>query len=47
MGSDAHRVDVRRPRLGACADEVVRRMGREYAERIFVENPRKIVLRSE
>lgn len=47
VGSDAHRVDVRRPRLGACADEVVRRMGREYAERIFVENPRKIVLRSE
>ena len=29
------------PGWAPCADDVVRGMGREYAERIFVENPRE------
>ncbi len=45
VGSDAHRTDVRRPILGPCADYVVRKMGKDYAEKIFIENPKQIVMR--
>ncbi len=47
VGTDAHRIDVRRPMLSPCVDYVVRKMGKEYAKKIFIENPKKIVTRSE
>lgn len=47
VGTDAHRIDVRRPMLGPCADYVIRKMGKDYARKIFIENPKKIVMRSE
>lgn len=43
VGSDAHRMDVRKPNLRPCVDYVTRVMGEDYAEEIFVENPKKIV----
>ena len=45
VGTDAHRIDIRRPIIKPCVDYVIKKMGEDYAREIFVENPRRIVLR--
>ena len=42
IASDSHDARVRKPNLGECAKLVGRKLGREYAERIFWENPNRI-----
>ena len=43
IASDAHGTKYRKPNLGKCAKHVTKKMGKEYAERIFVKNPEKIL----
>ena len=43
IASDAHGTKYRKPNLGKCAKYVTKKMGKEYAERIFVKNPEKIL----
>lgn len=43
IASDAHDRKRRKPNLGKCADYVERKFGQEYAQRIFVKNPLKIL----
>ena len=43
IASDAHGTEYRKPNLGKCAKYVTKKMGKEYAERIFVKNPEKIL----
>ena len=43
IGSDCHRTDKRVPNLGACAEYMEKKMGKDYMERIFIRNPQKIV----
>lgn len=45
VGSDAHDTKHRKPNLGDCKEYVERKMGKEYAERIFMENPKKLLRR--
>lgn len=45
VGTDAHRMDIRRPMLEPCVNYIIRKMGKDYARQIFVENPKKIVIR--
>ncbi len=42
IASDTHDTKNRRPNLGECAAFVEKKMGKEYAFRIFVTNPGKI-----
>ncbi len=42
IASDAHRTKERVPNLGRCAEYIDKKMGHEYAQRIFVENPDEI-----
>lgn len=42
IASDAHCMKGRAPNLGRCAEYVEKKMGHEYARRIFVENPSEI-----
>lgn len=42
IASDAHRTKERVPNLGRCAEYIDKKMGHEYAQRIFVENPGEI-----
>lgn len=43
IASDSHDDVYRIPNLGECADYVEKKMGYDYAKRIFVKNPRKII----
>ena len=42
IGSDAHNLERRKMNLGKCATYVRKKMGQDYAEEIFVDNPRRI-----
>ena len=42
IGSDAHNLEGRKMNLGKCAIYVRKKMGQDYAEEIFVDNPRRI-----
>ncbi len=42
IGSDAHNLEDRKMNLGKCATYVRKKMGQDYAEEIFVDNPRWI-----
>lgn len=42
IASDAHDMKRRKPNLGQCASYVSKKMGKEYAKRIFVKNPANI-----
>lgn len=39
IGSDAHNLQDRPPRLGACAEYLEKKMGASYAERLLIQNP--------
>lgn len=43
IGSDAHDMGKRAPHMKWCADYVTKVMGRRYAKKIFVGNPRRII----
>lgn len=43
IASDTHDSKTRRPNLGKCAAYVEKKMGREYTERIFIQNPANIL----
>ena len=43
IASDAHGSRYRKPNLGTCANYVLKKMGRPYAEKIFCENPAYIL----
>lgn len=43
VASDAHDTDRRAPGLCACADYIIKRLGQREAERIFQENPSRII----
>lgn len=42
IGSDAHNLEGRKMNLGKCAAYVRKKMGQDYAEEIFIDNPRRI-----
>ena len=42
IGSDAHNLKGRKMNLGKCATYVRKKKGQDYAEEIFVDNPRRI-----
>ena len=42
IASDVHNMTSRRSNIGKCADFVEKKYGTEYAERIFVENPKML-----
>lgn len=42
IASDSHDIKVRKPNLGECAKLVSKKIGKDYAERIFWENPSRI-----
>ena len=42
IGSDAHNLEGRKMNLGKCATYVRKKRGQDYAEEIFVDNPRRI-----
>lgn len=42
IGSDAHNLEGRKMNLGKCAIYVRKKMGQDYAEEIFADNPRRI-----
>lgn len=42
IASDMHDSKIRKPNLGKCASYVTRKMGKEYAAKIFVKNPSNI-----
>lgn len=43
VGSDAHNIKDRKPGMARCAKYIEKAMGREYAEKIFIDNPREII----
>lgn len=43
IASDCHRTQWRSPNLGICQAYVERKMGRDYAHRIFCSNPAKLL----
>ena len=43
IASDAHDSKTRYPNLGECAKYVLKKMGKEYAETVFVKNPKKML----
>lgn len=43
VGSDAHDLKKRIPRIGACAEYLQKKEGQAYAERILCENPARII----
>lgn len=42
IGSDAHNLEGRKMNLWKCAAYVRKKMGKDYAEEIFIDNPRRI-----
>lgn len=43
IASDAHDSKKRKPQLSKCADYVTKKFGKEMTERIFYENPKKVI----
>ena len=43
VGSDAHNTGDRKPQMGRCAQYMEKTMGREYADKILIRNPREII----
>ncbi|MDO5337686.1 MAG: capsular biosynthesis protein [Eubacteriales bacterium] len=43
IGSDAHGIKERKPELGACAAYIEKKYGSSYVQRIFIDNPSKII----
>ena len=43
IASDTHNTDDRKPNLEKCASYVARKMGKQYAKRIFCDNPLNIL----
>ena len=43
VGSDAHGSATRPPKLRRCADYIEKKMGKEYAYKILIENPKSII----
>ena len=43
VGTDGHDVDVRQPSIAKCADYIEKKKGHQYAQRILIDNPRKII----
>ena len=43
VGSDAHNTGDRKPQMGRCAQHMEKTMGREYADKILIRNPREII----
>lgn len=43
IASDTHNRTSRKPNLGKCADYVEKKFGKEYAYKVFVQNPEKII----
>lgn len=43
IGSDCHNSDKRIPRIGEAYHYVSKKMGKAYADQIFIENPKKII----
>ena len=43
VATDAHRDDSRMPRIKKCASYIEKHYGEEYAYKIFVDNPNKII----
>ena len=43
IATDAHRDDIRSPRMRECAEYVAKKYGLEYANRIFYDNPYCII----
>lgn len=39
VGSDAHNMQDRKPMMGKCAEYLTKVMGKEYMEKILMENP--------
>lgn len=47
VATDAHRDDVRKPEIQACANWIAKKYGLEEAETIFTTNPQKIICNEE
>lgn len=43
IASDAHNMNTRPVDLGKCAEFVEKKYGKSYAEKIFIDNPKKII----
>lgn len=43
IASDAHRMNARKPNLGKCFQMVRKKMGEDYAEKIFCRNPLMLI----
>jgi Capsular polysaccharide biosynthesis protein len=43
VGSDAHDIDRRPPYMGRCAAYMEKKMGRDYVQKIMIENPQNIL----
>lgn len=43
VGTDAHNLDKRKPRMGKCAAYMKKVMGEEYTKQILVENPSRLI----
>jgi Capsular polysaccharide biosynthesis protein len=44
VGSDAHGIRKRPPCMGRCAVYIEKKMGRDYAQKIMIENPQNMLL---
>lgn len=43
VGSDAHDMSKRKPLIGQCAKYVSKKMGENYMEKIFINNPKELI----
>ena len=43
VGTDAHGITERPPRIAKCAAYIEKKMGRDYAQRIFIDNPSEML----
>lgn len=43
IGSDAHDLIQRKPNMGRCAEYIVKTMGKDYQEKILINNPCEII----
>ena len=47
IASDAHNTKKRKPNLGKCSEFVLKKMGKDYARKIFCHNPFMVIKNSE
>lgn len=43
VATDAHDLNSRAPRIGKCADFIIKKYGAAYAKRLFIDNPQKML----